>query len=141
MESTNTMDNNYGRQTLPPVIKSEEKIEKYWGYIKTVFGNNDFTLKEVFMKSNTQSSMEYHIKKDEYYYIQRGKLKVGMRIGRAKNKSIILEKGDIFHIPPGLMHMRIALEDTLIIEWSNKDDDTDSNIVEDGKVYKFTEDL
>ena len=93
------------------------------------------------MKSNTQSSMEYHIKKDEYYYIQRGKLKVGMRIGRAKNKSIILEKGDIFHIPPGLMHMRIALEDTLIIEWSNKDDDTDSNIVEDGKVYKFTEDL
>ena len=58
MESTNTMDNNYGRQTLPPVIKSEEKIEKYWGYIKTVFGKNDFTLKEVFMKSNTQSSME-----------------------------------------------------------------------------------
>ena len=34
MESTNTMDNNYGRQNLPPVIKSEEKIEKYWGYIK-----------------------------------------------------------------------------------------------------------
>ena len=49
MESTNTMDNNYGRQTIPPVIKSEEKIEKYWGYIKTVFGKNDFTLKEVFI--------------------------------------------------------------------------------------------
>ena len=55
------------------------------------------------MKAGTQSSMEYHVKKDEYYYIQSGKLKVGMRIGRAKNKSIILEKGDVFHIPPGLM--------------------------------------
>ena len=37
------------------------------------------------------------------------------------------------------MHMRIALKDTLIIEWSNKDDDEDSNIVEDGKIYKFEE--
>ena len=36
--------------------------------------------------------------------------------------------------------MRIALEDTIVIEWSNKDDDTDSNIVEDGKKYTFIED-
>jgi len=36
--------------------------------------------------------------------------------------------------------MRIALEDTIIIEWSNKDDDGDSHIVEDGKTYTFTED-
>ena len=140
MESTNTTDNNYGRQYLPPVLKSGERLDKYWGYITTVFATDDFTLKEVFMKADTQSSMEYHVKKDEYYYIQSGKLKVGMRIGRAKNKSIILEAGDVFHIPPGLMHMRIALEDTLVIEWSNKDDDADSNIVEDGKTYVFEED-
>ena len=92
------------------------------------------------MKAGTQSSMEYHITKDEYYYIQYGELKVGMRIGRAKNKSVILKKGDVFHISPGLMHMRIAIKDTMIIEWSTKDDDADSNIVEDGKVYKFIED-
>ena len=67
------------------------KERKYWGYITTVFATEDFTLKEVFMKAGTQSSMEYHVKKDEYYYIQSGKLKVGMRIGRAKNKSLILE--------------------------------------------------
>ena len=62
-----------------------------------------------------------------------------MRIGRAENKSIILKKGELYHIPPGLMHMRIALEDTTIIEWSNKDTDEDSNIVEDGLKYKFRE--
>jgi len=37
------------------------------------------------------------------------------------------------------MHMRMAIEDTTIIEWSNKDDDSDSNIVEDGKTYEFKE--
>ena len=99
-----------------------------------------FTLKEIFMKGGTQSSMEYHIRKDENYYIQSGKLKVGIRLGRAENKSLILNKGDVFHIEPGVMHMRIALEDTIIIEWSNKDDDSDSNIVEDGKKYIFKED-
>ena len=37
------------------------------------------------------------------------------------------------------MHMRIALEDTVIIEFSTLDDDGDSHIVEDGKTYKHIE--
>ena len=51
-----------------------------------------------------------------------------------------MEEGDVLHIKPGLMHMRMALEDTIIIEWSNKDDDSDTHNVEDGKTYKFKED-
>ena len=140
MESTNTMVNSYGRQDLPPKKRILEKRDKYWGQITTVVAEEDFTLKEIFMKGGTQSSMEYHIKKDENYYIQSGKLKVGIRLGRAENKSLVLNKGDVFHIEPGVMHMRIALEDTTIIEWSNRDDDSDSNIVEDGKKYIFKED-
>jgi hypothetical protein len=46
---------------------------------------------------------------------------------------------DRYHIEPGLMHMRMALEDTVIIELSTTDDDSDSHIVEDGKTYKFVE--
>ena len=80
--------------------------------------------------------MEYHVKKEESYYIESGRLRVGTRIGRAKNKSVILEQGDVFHIPVGFMHMRIALEDTVIIEFSTLDNDADSHIVEDGKIYK-----
>ena len=70
MESTNTMDNNYGRQT-PPVIKSEEKLKNI-GVISKLYLVKRFYSQRGFMKSNTQSSMEYHIKKDEYYYIQKG---------------------------------------------------------------------
>ena len=60
---------------------------------------------------------------------------------RARNTSLILEQGDVFHIPVGFMHMRIALEDTVIIEFSTLDDDGDSHLVEDGKTYKHIEDL
>ena len=141
MENKNTMDNKtkYGRQELPPIAKVIKDIDKYWGNIKTIFENDQYTVKRIYMRAGTQSSMEYHIHKQESYYIESGCLKVGTRIGRAKNTSLILNKGDIFHIPVGFMHMRIALEDTVIIEFSTPDDDADSHIVEDGKTYKHIE--
>ena len=139
MEEVDIMDNRYGRQDVPERMLAGVKEEKYWGFIQSIYADDEFTLKEIFMKAGTQSSMEYHLSKDEKYFIREGKLKLGLRIGRAQNKSIILEKGDVYHVPPGLMHMRMAIEDTTIIEWSNKDDDSDSNIVEDGKTYEFKE--
>ena len=105
----------------------------------TLFDQLDVSVKRIHMNANTQSSMEYHIHKRESYYIEKGKLKLGLRVGRGVNKSVILTQGDVYHIEPGLMHMRIALEDTVIIELSTTDDDSDSHIVEDGKTYKFVE--
>ena len=125
----------YGRQSLPPVSKVVKEVAKYWGDMKTLFENDEYTVKRIFMKKGTQSSMEYHVKKEESYYIESGQLKVGTRIGRGENTSITLNEGDVFHIPVGFMHMRIALEDTVIIEFSTLDDDSDSHIVEDGKTY------
>jgi len=135
------MDNDikYGRQELPPIEKPIKTVEKYWGDMKTLFENDMYTVKRIFMRKGTQSSMEYHISKKEAYFIESGKLKVGTRIGRAKNTSVTLEEGDVFHIPVGFMHMRIALEDTVIIEFSTLDDDGDSHIVEDGKIYEHIE--
>ena len=133
-------DNQYGRQELPPIEQPLKSVEKYWGNMKTLFENDLYTVKRIFMKKDTQSSMEYHINKQESYYIESGKLKVGTRIGRAKNTSLILNEGDVFHSPVGFMHMRIALEDTVIIEFSTLDDDGDSHLVEDGKTYKHIED-
>ena len=143
MEGKNIMDKvenrKYGRQSIPRSTKAPKKINKYWGSIQSIVANQNFTLKIIKMNANSQSSMEYHVFKDENYYVASGKLKLGLRIGRAKNISVILNAGDVYHIPPGLMHMRIAIEDTEIIEWSNKDDDSDSNIVEDGRTYTFRE--
>ena len=135
MEIRNTMDNDikYGRQDLPPIERPLKTVEKYWGNMQTLFENDSYTVKRIFMRKGTQSSMEYHISKQESYFIESGKLKVGTRIGRAQNPSLILMEGDVFHIPVGFMHMRIALEDTVIIEFSTLDDDGDSHIVEDGK--------
>ena len=133
-------DNKYGIRELPKVEKVVKQEEKYWGYMSTLFDQDGYSIKKIFMRAGTQSSMEYHVHKKESYYIEKGKLKIGTRIGRAKNTSLILNQGDVFHIPVGFMHMRIALEDTVIIEFSTLDDDADSHIVEDGKTYIHKED-
>lgn len=133
------MDNKYGRQDIPKPVTPDEPLSKYWGHIQNIYRANNLVIKLIEMSANTQSSLEYHVNKEEYYFLLKGKLKIGMRIGRAKNTSVIINTGQIYHIPKGLMHMRIALEDCTILEWSDTDDDTDSNIVEDGQTYIHTE--
>jgi len=134
-------DISYGISEVPKKSMPPKVVEKYWGEMISIFEGDNFCVKRIYMKKDTQSSLEYHVKKKEMYFIEKGKLKVGVRIGRAKNTSLILEKGDIFHIKPGLMHMRMALEDTVIIEVSTKDRDSDSHIVEDGTSYKHEDDF
>ena len=134
-------DISYGISEVPKKSAPPKVVEKYWGEMISIFEGDNFCVKRIYMKKDTQSSLEYHVKKKEMYFIEKGKLKVGVRIGRAKNTSLILEKGDIFHIKPGLMHMRMALEDTVIIEVSTKDRDSDSHIVEDGTSYKHEDDF
>ena len=82
----NTMDNDikYGRQELPPIEKPIKTVEKYWGDMKTLFENDMYTVKRIFMRKGTQSSMEYHISKKEAYFIESGKLKVVLELEELK---------------------------------------------------------
>ena len=121
------------------IVRNSSIREKYWGQIITLFSNSMGACKIIFMKNGSQSSMEFHIRKKENYYINYGKIDLGIRYGRAKQKIIKLTKNCSFLMLPGTMHMRIAELDTQIIEMSTKDRDDDSIIVHDGKKFKFIE--
>ncbi|MBR9705284.1 hypothetical protein GOV12_07765 [Candidatus Pacearchaeota archaeon] len=121
------------------IIPTFNHLDKYWGKIENIFSNEHLAAKRIIKNPNTKSSLEYHLNKKEAYIVQSGKIKVGLRIGRAKNHSIELNTGDVFLIPPGIMHMRLGIEQSVIIEISTKDDDSDSKLVEDGKTYVHKE--
>jgi mannose-6-phosphate isomerase-like protein (cupin superfamily) len=112
--------------------------EKYWGRIETIL-SSDVAGKRILVRKGGQSSLEFHVEKRETYYIHSGLLKIGLRIGRAENHSIVLKPGDSYDVSPGVMHMRMALEDTIIIEASTRDSDADSYLVEDGQTYRHIE--
>jgi mannose-6-phosphate isomerase-like protein (cupin superfamily) len=127
------------QSTEQVITRTFDVREKYWGKIESIISGNNYAGKKIFMNVGTQSSLEYHLYKKEGYILQSGKLKVGLRVGRAENRSVILYPGDTYVINPGTMHMRIALEPSIIIEISTADDDKDSNLVEDGKTYVHKE--
>lgn len=115
------------------------KKEKYWGHISTIYQNSKGSIKVIKMLENKQSSMEFHINKKESYFIISGKIKLGLRYSRAKQKSIYLPVNSSFMMKPGTMHMRMSEKETTILEMSTRDADNDSIIVEDGLKYKFNE--
>ena len=79
--------------------------------------------------------------KYESYYLDKGKVKVGLRVGRAENISVTINEGYTFSLFPGLMHCRVGIDNCKIIEISTKDEDSDSYLVEDGNTYKHKVDL
>lgn len=124
---------------LPDVGQPTTDVrEKYWGRIETIF-SEDVAAKRIFVRKGGQSSLEYHVEKSESYYIHSGLLRVGLRIGRAENHSIVMGAGESYDVRPGVMHMRMGLEDTVIIEVSTRDSDSDSYLVEDGQTYRHVD--
>ena len=119
--------------------KTFNVLDKYCGKIESIF-SGEFAGKKLIVRAGSSGSLEYHVHKTEAYYIHSGSVKIGLRIGRAENKSVVLKEGDVFIIKPGTMHCRIGTnEDCTFIEISTKDDDGDSNLVEDGTKYKHIE--
>lgn len=124
------------RASLPILGQPTTDIrEKYWGRIETIL-SEDIAAKRIFVRRGGQSSLEYHVEKTESYYIHSGRLRLGLRIGRAENRSIVMTAGQSYDVRPGVMHMRMGLEDTVIIEVSTRDSDSDSYLVEDGQTYR-----
>jgi mannose-6-phosphate isomerase-like protein (cupin superfamily) len=93
-------------------------IEKPWGWEKWIEINENYVVKELFMKEGNSCSLQYHEKKHETFYLVKGMLK--FYVGDDKNhlKEIILNSGDYYTIPPFLIHRMEAIVDSLYIESS-----------------------
>lgn len=114
------------------VAEPTDVREKYWGDIRTIV-SREIAGKRMFLKAKTHGSMEFHVKKYESYYVHSGELALLLRAGRAENRIFRVPAGTSVYLPPGLMHQRGAITDTVIFEISTADDDADSYLVEDGK--------
>ena len=107
---------------------------KYWGSIETIV-NAGYTGKRLFFRKGKHSSLHFHCAKMETYFIHSGCLLVRLRAGRGEDRWFPLRPGAILNIPPGLMHQSGAIEDTVIMEVSTHDEDSDSFLVEDGERF------
>ena len=103
-------------------------VSKGWGYEKWVVNKEDYCGKLLFFFKGKKCSWHYHKVKDETFYIQSGKIKLSWSDSDALEEanSIVLERGDTWHVPVGQRHQMLALEDTELFEFSTQHFDEDS---------------
>ena len=121
-----------GLEAGSAAVPTSDFRSKYWGSIETIT-NGAYTGKRLFFRKGEHSSLHFHCAKMETYFIHSGRLLIRLRAGRGEDRFFELPAGYTLNIPPGLMHQNGALEDTVIMEISTHDEDSDSFLVEDGQ--------
>jgi mannose-6-phosphate isomerase-like protein (cupin superfamily) len=110
------------------IIERLHIVPKGWGFEKWIVNNEKYCGKILYLVKDRRCSWHYHKIKDETFYIQSGKieLKYGHDEDINISNSIILNRGDHFHIPVGLKHQMLAIEDTELFEFSTQHLDNNS---------------
>jgi len=103
-------------------------VPKGWGFEKWIVNKEEYCGKLLYFAKDKRCSWHYHKLKDEVFYIQSGKIvvKYSREDDLLNATSVILERGDSFHVSRGLRHQMIALEDTELFEFSTQHFDEDS---------------
>ena len=104
---------------------------KGWGYEKWIVNSDKYCGKLLYFHEGKRCSWHYHKLKRETFYVQSGRIKLwyGKTDDRDASSTTILEPGDNFHVPRGLRHQMLAIEDTELFEFSTQHFDDDSNRV------------
>ena len=121
---------SYGLILIVKMAKEEVKIvPKGWGHEVWIVNKEAYCGKILFFKKGKKCSWHYHKLKDETFYIQSGKLEVSFsrRDEIEMAEKIVLEPGDVFHVPIGTRHQMLGLEDTQMFEFSTQHFDSDSH--------------
>lgn len=107
-------------------------VDKKWGYEDWIANNDKYCGKKLLFKKGFFCSWHYHKIKDETFYVNSGKIKMlySYDTDISKAETAILEPGDSFYIPTGLIHRAIAIEDSHIFEFSTHHLDSDSYRIE-----------
>ena len=101
---------------------------KGWGYEKWIVNNEKYCGKLLYFNKGKRCSFHYHKIKDETFYLQSGSLIVrySYKDSLEKSKRLVMKSGDSFHVPIGLRHQMISLEDSELFEFSTQHFETDS---------------
>ena len=109
-------------------IYKPEEHPKGWGKEVWMVNNELYCGKLLHVLKGKRCSIHYHKKKDETFYLLKGKILLELyEEGYPKKPtSTIFSEGDAIHIPIGLSHQFIAREDATIIEISTQHFEDDS---------------
>ena len=101
---------------------------KGWGHEEWVVNNELYCGKILHFEAGKRCSFHFHKLKTETFYLQSGRIKVLYSYGDDINQAdeIVMEPGQTFHVPIGLRHQMIAMENSALLEFSTQHFEHDS---------------
>jgi mannose-6-phosphate isomerase-like protein (cupin superfamily) len=99
-------------------MKEVIKIDKPWGFERWIEVNDNYVVKELFMKAGNSCSLQYHEKKHETFYVIKGQLKFYVGLTKDLLTEMILKEGEHYTIEPFVIHRMEAMIDSLYLESS-----------------------
>ena len=109
---------------------SHHFVKKGWGSEEWITNTSKYCGKLLRINAGKRTSWHYHKLKDEVMYVHTGKVKIihgrNENINHITTLDLTLREGESFHIPVGLIHQIIGLEDTELFEFSTEHFDSDS---------------
>ena len=93
-------------------------VNKPWGREIWLAHTDRYALKIIEINKGTRSSLQYHEKKHEHIYVDRGVLQMEWENDEGQMETRILDAGEVIENKPGRKHRATALEDVRLIEVS-----------------------
>lgn len=88
-----------------------------WGTETLIAATPEYTGKVLHYRAGKAGGLQYHVEKDETFYLHSGKATVVFDRGFGLN-TVTLLAGDSFHVPAGAVHQFVAVTDCLVFEVS-----------------------
>jgi len=104
-------------------------VQKGWGREVWIANSELYCGKILEIDKGKSSSLHYHSKKTESFYLRSGRLRVRVKKSpeSAEIEEFELVEGQCMDIPIGLVHQMEALEDAELYEFSTQHFDEDSH--------------
>jgi len=102
---------------------SVTRVDKPWGYELHWARTDRYVGKVLHINAGHALSLQYHNKKDETIYVQRGKMKFEIGPQGGPMKTVDMQPGDTVHVTPLTVHRMTAIEDCDLLEVSTPEID------------------
>jgi mannose-6-phosphate isomerase len=94
------------------------RVPKPWGYELIWAHTERYVGKLLHIERGQQLSYQYHERKDETIHLLAGVLELEVAAADELRRTVRLQPGESFHIPPGLRHRMSAVETCEVLEVS-----------------------
>lgn len=107
---------------------------KGWGYEDWIVNKDEYCGKVLVFEQGKKCSLHYHLLKDETFYLESGEVEILLRDKFGNDHYMILQPGDVMHIPRGQMHQITGSAPGVsrLFEFSTRHFESDSYRVERG---------